>query len=51
MEFFMAGGNYAASEVPFPKGFPDRINYLDCAEDRSNESDSGFSVLFARTNA
>jgi hypothetical protein len=23
MELFMAGGNYAASEVPFPKGFPD----------------------------
>jgi hypothetical protein len=22
MELFMAGGNYAASEVPFPRGFP-----------------------------
>jgi hypothetical protein len=22
MELFMAGGNYAASEVPFPVGFP-----------------------------
>jgi hypothetical protein len=22
MELFMAGGNYAASEAPFPKGFP-----------------------------
>ena len=25
MELFMAGGNYAASEVPFPKGFPDAV--------------------------
>jgi hypothetical protein len=25
MELFMAGGNYAASGVPFPKGFPDAI--------------------------
>jgi hypothetical protein len=25
MELFMAGGNYAASEVPFPKGFPDSV--------------------------
>jgi hypothetical protein len=25
MEIFMAGGNYAASEVPFPKGFPDTV--------------------------
>jgi hypothetical protein len=25
MEVFMAGGNYAASEVPFPKGFPDAV--------------------------
>jgi hypothetical protein len=25
MELFMAGGNYAASEVPFPKGFPDIV--------------------------
>ncbi len=25
MEIFMAGGNYAASEVPFPKGFPDAV--------------------------
>jgi hypothetical protein len=22
MELFMAGGNYAASEMPFPKAFP-----------------------------
>jgi hypothetical protein len=22
MELFMAGGNYASSEVPFPQGFP-----------------------------
>ncbi len=25
MELFMAGGNYAASEVPFPKAFPDAV--------------------------
>ena len=25
MELFMAGGNYAASEVPFPKGFLDTV--------------------------
>jgi hypothetical protein len=25
MELFMAGGNYAASEVPFPKRFPDAV--------------------------
>ena len=25
MELFMAGGNYAASEVPFPSGFPDAV--------------------------
>jgi hypothetical protein len=25
MELFMAGGNYAASEVPFPKGFPSAV--------------------------
>jgi hypothetical protein len=25
MELFMAGGNYAASEVAFPKGFPDVV--------------------------
>ena len=25
MELFIAGGNYAASEVPFPKGFPDAV--------------------------
>jgi hypothetical protein len=25
MELFMAGGNYAASEVPFAKGFPDAV--------------------------
>jgi len=25
MELFMAGGNYAASEVPIPKGFPDAV--------------------------
>lgn len=25
MELFMAGGNYAASGVPFPKGFPDAV--------------------------
>jgi len=25
MELFMGGGNYAASEVPFPKGFPDAV--------------------------
>jgi hypothetical protein len=25
MELFMAGGNYAASEVPFPHGFPDAV--------------------------
>jgi hypothetical protein len=25
MELFMAGGNYAASEVPFPKGLPDAV--------------------------
>jgi hypothetical protein len=25
MELFMAGGNYAASEVPFPKGFPEAV--------------------------
>jgi hypothetical protein len=25
MELFMAGGNYAASEVPLPKGFPDAL--------------------------
>jgi hypothetical protein len=25
MEIFMAGGNYAASEVPFPKGFPEAV--------------------------
>lgn len=25
MELFMAGGNFAASEVPFPKGFPDAM--------------------------
>jgi hypothetical protein len=25
MEIFMAGGNYAASETPFPKGFPDTV--------------------------
>ena len=26
MELFMAGGNYAASEVPFPKGFPAAVD-------------------------
>lgn len=26
MELFMAGGNYAASGVPFPNGFPDAVN-------------------------
>jgi hypothetical protein len=25
MELFMAGGNYAAAEVPFPKGFPEAV--------------------------
>lgn len=25
MELFMAGGNYAASEAPFPKGFPEAV--------------------------
>jgi hypothetical protein len=25
MELFMAGGNYAVSEVPLPKGFPDTV--------------------------
>jgi hypothetical protein len=25
MELFMAGGNYAASEVPFPKAFPNAV--------------------------
>jgi len=25
MELFMAGGNYAASGVPFPKGFPEAV--------------------------
>ena len=25
MELFMAGGNYAVSEVPLPKGFPDAV--------------------------
>lgn len=25
MELFMAGGNYAAAEVPFPKEFPDAV--------------------------
>jgi hypothetical protein len=25
MELFMAGGNYPASEVPFPNGFPDAV--------------------------
>jgi hypothetical protein len=25
MELFMLGGNYPASEVPFPKGFPDAV--------------------------
>jgi hypothetical protein len=25
MELFMAGGNYAASEVPFPKEFPEAV--------------------------
>jgi hypothetical protein len=25
MEFFMAGGNFAASEVPFPVGFPEAV--------------------------
>ena len=25
MELFMAGGNYATSEVPFPAGFPDAV--------------------------
>jgi hypothetical protein len=25
MELFMAGGNYAASEVPFPSGFPGAV--------------------------
>jgi hypothetical protein len=25
MELFMAGGNYAASEVPLPKGFPEAV--------------------------
>jgi hypothetical protein len=25
MELFMAGGNYAASEVPFPEGFPSAV--------------------------
>jgi len=25
MELFMAGGNYPASEVPFPKGFPGAV--------------------------
>lgn len=25
MELFMAGGTYAAAEVPFPKGFPDTL--------------------------
>jgi hypothetical protein len=26
MELFMAGGNYAASDVPFPTGFHDAVN-------------------------
>jgi hypothetical protein len=26
MELFMAGGNYATSEVPFPKGFPEAVH-------------------------
>ena len=26
MELFMAGGNYAASGVPFPNGFPEALN-------------------------
>ncbi len=26
MEVFMAGGNYAASDVPFPKGFPAAVD-------------------------
>jgi hypothetical protein len=26
MELFMAGGNYPASEVPFPKGFPAAVD-------------------------
>jgi len=26
MELFMAGGNYAASEVPFPNGFPAAVD-------------------------
>jgi hypothetical protein len=25
MELFMAGGNYASSEFPFPKGFPGAV--------------------------
>jgi hypothetical protein len=25
MELFMAGGNYAASAVPLPTGFPDAV--------------------------
>ena len=25
MELFMAGGNYAAAEIPFPKGFPETL--------------------------
>jgi hypothetical protein len=26
MELFMAGGNYAAAEVPFPNGFPEAVH-------------------------
>jgi hypothetical protein len=26
MEIFMAGGNYAASGVPFPNGFPAAVD-------------------------
>jgi hypothetical protein len=31
MELFMAGGNYAASEVPFPEGIPRGRAGGDCS--------------------
>lgn len=47
MELFMAGGNYAASEVPFPKGFPTPCGWRSrrrrklLRSDRSSAADRG----------
>jgi hypothetical protein len=38
MELFMAGGNYAASEVPFPKGFPEAGQVEIAAAEEDNHS-------------